>query len=327
MRSACLYQYELPMDSGVILRNQRLVTRQGWIVVLQDRHKTGMGEIAPLPGFSTETHEQAGEQAIGLLTHWIDAGTFDFSDLFPSVACGLSFALMELKSELPLSADYRSAPLCNGDPDDLVVRLTHMHMTGKKVAKVKVGMYEAVRDGIVTNTFLKAIPDLSLRLDANRQWTPLKAQQFAKYIQPQYRSRIAFVEEPCQCPEDSLVFSQETGIAIAWDESVRDVGFKVKAEVGVVAIVIKPTLIGSLDRCLELIDQAHNVGLEVIISSSLESTFGLTQLARLAAWKTPDTIPGLDTVQLFAKQLHQVWPDCLLPLVPLTDLEVIWQHK
>lgn len=50
-------------------------------------------------------------------------------------------------------------------------------MPGEKVAKVKVGLWEAVRDGMVVNLLLEAIPDLQLRLDANRARTPLKAQQ------------------------------------------------------------------------------------------------------------------------------------------------------
>ncbi|MGC6745017.1 hypothetical protein ACP0HM_11565 [Escherichia coli] len=56
--------------------------------------------------------------------------------------------------------------LCNGDPDDLILKLADM--PGEKVAKVKVGLYEAVRDGMVVNLLLEAIPDLHLRLDANR---------------------------------------------------------------------------------------------------------------------------------------------------------------
>lgn len=44
------------------------------------------------------------------------------------------------------------------------------------------GLYEAVRDGMVVNLLLEAIPDLHLRLDANRARTPLKGQQFAKYV-------------------------------------------------------------------------------------------------------------------------------------------------
>jgi O-succinylbenzoate synthase len=39
------------------------------------------------------------------------------------VAFGISCALAELNGELPLEADYRAAPLCTGDPDELFARL------------------------------------------------------------------------------------------------------------------------------------------------------------------------------------------------------------
>lgn len=280
MRSAKLYQYQLPMDSGVILRNQRLVTRDGWVVELKDGDRVGYGEIAPLPEFSDETAQQAGEQAQQLLERWVEGEAVELSEAFPSVAFGLSMAELELSGALPAEGNYQVAPLCSGDPDDLVQALSDM--PGDKVAKIKVGMYEAVRDGIVANMFIEAIPDIRLRLDANRNWTPLKAQQFAKYVKPEHRAGIAFLEEPCKTPADSLAFAQETGINIAWDETVRDEGFEVKAEPGVVAIVIKPTLVGSIQRCIELVQQAHKAGLTAIISSSMESSLGLNQLARVA---------------------------------------------
>ncbi|OAN13584.1 o-succinylbenzoate synthase [Photobacterium jeanii] len=324
MRSVKLYRYQLPMDTGVILRTQRLVTREGWVVELRDGDAIGRGEIAPLPEFSHETLEQAGEQAQAWLANWQATGEQDFGELYPSVAFGLSMALMELAGELPVEGNYQVAPLCSGDPDDLVVRLNAM--SGDKIAKIKVGMYEAVRDGIVANMFIEAIPEVKLRLDANRQWTPTKAHQFAKYVKPEHRSGIAFLEEPCTTPEESLAFAQETGINIAWDETVRDEGFEVKAEPGVAAIVIKPTLVGSVARCIELVEQAHAQGLTAIISSSMESSLGLNQLARFAKWQTADVIPGLDTMQLFKAQLEQAWPECELPVMPLSEQEVVWQQ-
>ncbi len=127
----------------------------------------------------------------------------------PSVAFGISCAQAELGGELPQAADYRAAPLCSGDPDELFARLAAM--PGEKVAKVKVGLWEAVRDGMVVNLLLEAIPDLQLRLDANRAWTPLKAQQFAKYVNPAYRQRIAFLEEPCKTREDSRPLAARQG--------------------------------------------------------------------------------------------------------------------
>ena len=194
-------------------------------------------------------------------------------------------------------------------------------MPGEKVAKIKVGLYEAVRDGMVANLLLEAIPDLHLRLDANRAWTPLKAQQFAKYVNPAYRSRIAFLEEPCKTRDDSRAFARETGIAIAWDESLREDDFEFIAEPGVSAVVIKPTLTGSLAKVREQVAAAHASGLTAVISSSIESSLGLTQLARIAAWLTPNTIPGLDTLNLMQAQLIRTWPDSALPCLDVTALE------
>lgn len=323
MRNAKLYSFSLPVDAGVVLRYQRLKTRDGFLVCLEQNGKQGWGEISPLPEFSRETLEQAQEATQSWLTTWC-AGENPVHSELPSVAFGISCALAEFEGTLPQDANYRAAPLCNGDPDDLILSLNDME--GEKVAKIKVGLYEAVRDGIVVNLLLEAIPDLKLRLDANRSWTPAKAEGFAKYVNPQWRDRIAFLEEPCKTPEESLAFAQATGINIAWDETVRDDGFEVKLQPGVTTIVIKPTLVGSLERCQMLVKQAHALGLDAIISSSIESSFGLTQLARIAQWLTPNSIPGLDTVDLIKQQLIRPWPNVDIPLISLEQLETVWQQ-
>lgn len=321
-RNAALYRYCLPMEAGVVLRNQRLKTRDGLLIHLQQGDQQGWGEIAPLPEFSQETLEQAQQAALIWLQAWL-AGEASAASELPSVAFGTSCALAELAEQLPLQADYRKAPLCTGDPDELFAVLSAL--PGEKVAKVKVGLYEAVRDGMVVNVLLEALPDLKLRLDANRSWTRVKADSFAKYVNPAWRDRIAFLEEPCKTRDESRDFALATGIAIAWDESVREADFVVQAEPGVAAIVIKPTLVGSLNRCRELVDQAHQAGLVAVISSSIESSLGLTQLARIAHWLTPDTLPGLDTLNLMQAQLMRGWPESTLPLLGTDALECLWR--
>lgn len=318
MRQAQLWRYQVPMDAGVVLRDRRLKTRDGLLVRLELNGAQGWGEIAPLPGFSVESLEEATDAARIWLNAW-QKGDDAALPTLPSVAFGLSCALAELTASLPKAADYRAAPLCTGDPDELFPLLSAM--PGEKVAKIKVGLYEAVRDGMVVNLLLEAIPDLSLRLDANRGWTPLKAQQFAKYVNPDYRARIAFLEEPCKTRDQSRAFAAETGIAIAWDESLREADFVMQAEPGVKAVVIKPTLTGSLDRVREQVAAAHAQGLTAVISSSIESSLGLTQLARIAAWLTPNTIPGLDTLSLMQAQLVREWPDSALPVWSTEALE------
>jgi O-succinylbenzoate synthase len=324
MRQATIYEYRLPMDSGVILRDRHLTHRIGWILSLEDDGQHGLGEVAPLLGFSQETHEEAGMQLRVIVSQWVSHHSIDDTKLFPSVACGFSFALAELNGELPTAAQCKTTPLCFGDPDDLVARLANQ---SAPLAKMKVGLYEPIRDGMITTVFLEAVPNLSLRLDANRQWTLPKALMFADYVPSVLRAKISFIEEPCQTPEQSLAFAKETGINIAWDETTREDDFTIVPQSGVVGMVIKPMLIGSLSRCLEMIKQAHAIGWQVVISSSLESSLGLHQLARLANWQTPKALPGLDTLSLFQMQLHTPWPECALPIQTLNDLPIVWDSN
>ncbi|WP_042859115.1 o-succinylbenzoate synthase [Dickeya sp. NCPPB 3274] len=321
MRQAILYRYSVPMDAGVVLRNQRLKARDGLLIRLRDGDREGWGEVAPLPQFSVETLEEASGAVQTQLQAWVSGQASDECGL-PSVDFGVSCALAELSGQLPAEADYRKAPLCNGDPDELFAMLQSLP---EQVAKVKVGLYEAVRDGMIVNLLLDALPELRLRLDANRSWTRAKADGFARYVMPAYRSRIAFLEEPCKTRDESRDFARATGIAIAWDESVREPGFRVEAEPGVAAIIIKPSLTGSLNRCRQLVEQAHQAGLTAVISSSIESSLGLTQLARLACWLTPGVLPGLDTLDLMQEQVVRAWPDSALPLIAADRLEPIWQ--
>ncbi|WP_070963716.1 o-succinylbenzoate synthase [Vibrio sonorensis] len=328
MRTAKIYRYALPMDSGVILREQRLTERVGFIVELSEGDKFGRGEIAPLPGFSSETEEEAYAQLVEQASLWVKGEQVDDTSWYPSVAFGLSMAKLELENGLPQAGNYQAAPLCSGDPDELLPKLANM--SGEKVAKVKVGLYEAIRDGLTVSLFLESIPDLTLRLDANRVWSAEKAQEFAKHVAPSLRQRISFIEEPCQVPGDSFSFAIDTGIAIAWDETlqhaVRNPDFRLEDLTGAKAIIIKPTLIGSVQRCQELVKSAANLGIKVVISSAIESSLGLTQLARMAQWLTPETVPGLDTISLFAEQLEVPWPTSDLPIRSLSEQSLIWQE-
>ena len=326
-RHAKLYRYQLSMDSGVVLRANKLSERIGYIIQLEYEGKTGFGEVAPLPGFSLEDAEQAGIQLQHELELWSHNNPqTPFDELYPSVAFGFSMAKMELRGDLNAEGNYQAAPLCTGDPDELIPVLNEMK--GEKVAKVKVGLYEAIRDGMLVSLFLESIPDLTLRLDANRAWKPEKAKQFIKYIAPSLRQRISFIEEPCQKPEESLVFAIDHGVAIAWDETlqeaVRSPEFNLSDLTGVKAVVIKPTLIGSVERCVAIIERAQQLGIKPVLSSSIESSLGLTQIARLAQQYLPNEVPGLDTVGLYQQQLEVSWPGCKLPVSTLAEQQLIW---
>lgn len=310
MRQAKLWRYAIPMESGVLLRDRRLTQREGLLLLLQENRRQGWGEIAPLPGFSSETLAQAQQACLAWIADWL-TGRSPTESALPSAAFGISCACAELDGVLPNAASWQSAPLCYGDPDALLLQL---QAQATPCAKMKVGLYEAARDGMQVSLLLDALPQLRLRLDANRSWTPEKARQFVRWLTPQQRVRIAFIEEPCRTPEESLRFAADCNVRIAWDETLREPGFTLRTQPGVAAVVIKPTLTGSIARVRQLIADARQLGLEAVVSSALESSLGLTQLARLACWLTPQSTPGLDTLSLMRQQLVRRWPGCDRPL-------------
>ena len=345
-RKVKLYHYQLPLDCAMILRGQSLTVREGWLIELHEQpnrsqlYKLGRGEIAPLPGFSKETATQAKQQLESVINSWLAHGVVDLSSCYPSVAFGFSMALLELDGGLPQTIHGHNNHHANSAlllaADHRLIKAKHAQLVTSALCKLKIATQPSVaaacHDGDIARYLLQTYSHLRLRLDANRRWSLAAALAFANQLPAEYRQRIDFIEEPCHTPSDCLQFARLTGIAIAWDESLRETDKNAQEQgalqlmsssnSGIKAIVIKPMLTGTVAYCAKLIELAHQQGLTAVISSSLESSFGLAQLACLAQLLTPDTTPGLDTVNVFKQQLAEPWPNCPLPLIPLTQLPV-----
>ncbi|MDR1529836.1 MAG: o-succinylbenzoate synthase [Burkholderiales bacterium] len=322
MRHATIFRYSIPFSGGAVLRDAQPKTRDGLILRLTEDRREGWGEAAPLPKFSRESLAQAETDLRNAAQRWLEYAAPP-EDSCPSAAFASSCAQAELDGVLPEARATRGALLCDGDLDTFIARLRAS--SNIALAKLKIGRDTPEREGERINLLLSMFPYLRLRLDANRVFTLDEARRFAQKIALPFRARIDFIEEPCVDSLTSLAFAQETAIAIAWDESARETGFVVQAVSGVAAIVVKPTLTGSIAHCRALCDAARRQKLSAVISSSIESTLGLTQLARLAAWLTPETPHGLDTAHLLGTQVLRRWRDCETPKLDIDDLEERWR--
>lgn len=310
MRHATLFHYQIPMTSGVILRKKQLTAREGFFIRLQEKDREGWGEIAPLPTFSRENLDDCLAQLKICLRKWQRSEKIKTTDFAPSVAFGVSFALAELNGALQLTENQRSCVLCHNDE-----KLNQANQT----AKMKIGREDPRKEGERVQHYLQHYPQLTLRLDANQAWDLKQALTFAEQIAPENRPQIAFIEEPCQTMADSLTFAAQSEIALAWDESTRRCDFQLQAAPFLRAIVIKPTLLGCFEDCVTLLNQAQQLNLETVISSSLESSLGLNQLARFAQQFAPQTIPGLDTLDLSGIQLIRPTQQSRYPLFGLNS--------
>jgi len=163
-------------------------------------------------------------------------------------------------------------------------------------------------------------PDVVLRADANRGWTLDQAVEFGTALNAAGVS-LEYLEEPTQRPEDIAAFCAATGIAVALDETVDDGPSSIAAigarravtpgaglPAGTTALVLKPGVLGGLEKTACLVRWAHRRGITTVISSAFESSVGLAALAAMAAASNCITgrhgnAHGLGTVSWFRQDV------------------------
>lgn len=305
---ADILRYRLPLRHALPLKQFNLTVREGLILRLCSRGRVGYGEIAPLPGFSHESLEEA-EIELRAFCRSVNVGYFQPASVDdsnsaavlkslskPSVAFGVESALWWLRQSEWCSPPV-TAPLLQGDTGQIVQRIEQWQGDWPKEFKLKIGRDSLKEDCARIRQVLDALPEcVRIKLDANRQWTLEQAISLATSIDVR---RIAYVEEPTANPGEFSELYGRTGLAFALDETVQQPGYQLQPMQGLAAIVIKPTLVGGLRRCRQLVTAARYSGARAIFSSSYESAIGLHILEQLSAQWTPEELPGLDTVSAF----------------------------
>ena len=142
----------------------------------------------------------------------------------------------------------------------------------------------------------------AVRADANRLWTLAEALQFASGLAAR-GAAVEYIEEPVANPRDIARFSEQTAIRVALDESLDDGSFLpqlvhaptggmelagapaegVVAAAAVSAVVIKPAVLGSMERMCALVRWCATHGVRCVLSSSFEGPVGIAKLAAVAA--------------------------------------------
>jgi len=324
-----LFRYRLPLVEQLILKGNKVTLREGFIVEIKnDNNKSGIGEIAPLPGFSNESLEEVLDQIRKGFSFFkdaeIDTSTDDFQAVFemlprqlsyPSVRFGIESAVLQLIAQnknLPvcrmLSKTSRDVVLINGllsgSPDQIQNKITKLNEKGYTAFKLKVGHGKVEQDAELVFKVREQIGEKALlRLDANRAWDKKQAFEFAGKVLP---CRIDYIEEPVKTSSmfKQLLKSDDWQLPLAIDESLSEIDeYELKKFKGVETLVLKPTLLG-LGKSLGFIREAKKIGCTVVPSSSFETGVGLTMLGHLsAAFGTPGYPAGLNTLEWFEHDL------------------------
>ena len=74
---------------------------------------------------------------------------------------------------------------------------------------------------------------------------------------------------------------------------------------GPAILILKPTILGGIEKVWQLMIHAQGLALETIMSSSYESSIGILGLANIAACAGHDYSNGLDTLKYFKEDVRQ----------------------
>ena len=320
LTSLSLYLYRLPLDRFLPVGKQRIDYRAGLVLQAKAQAEGEVREqyveIAPLSGFdidqqpllgfSRETLDEV-QQALVALLPKLQNQSIDClleqaeASSYPSIAFGLSLLHAKLSGKLDTVRPVTTTvPLIYQPTDapkaELIAKIAKLDTS----VKVKVAQTSMEDELSLIYGILSQRPELKLRLDANRGFSLEQALDFAACLP---LDSIEYIEEPCQQPQDNHTLHRAIPLPYALDESLNDPDYQFVMQEGLTALVIKPMLLGSIEKLQCLIDEASSHGVRCILSSSLEASLGINDLAHLAAILTPDEIPGLDTLAAFSQDL------------------------
>jgi O-succinylbenzoate synthase len=247
--TASFYRYRLPLVRPIELRTTVINERIGLLVrIATPSGHTGWGEIAPLPGYSPESLEEALVQACTIATV-ITRRDLDSADprltglrrqesFYASVRFGLESALLNLHASrtgqppahLISDASCESVhvnALFTGTGKRVVDAAVAAVERGYVAIKLKVGRDSLTKEVKTVRELRAALPEtVEIRLDANRAWPFEDAREFLAAIGSE---SVSYIEEPLTEPGRLPELRLATGAAYAVDESLQEVGWRVLA--------------------------------------------------------------------------------------------------
>ncbi|KAF2599247.1 hypothetical protein F2Q68_00008609 [Brassica cretica] len=231
------------------------------------------------------------------------------SSIFPSVRCGLEMALLNAmavrhdssllgilhcqKEEIG-SVQPHSVPICalvdsEGTPSEVAYVARKLVEEGFSAIKLKVARrVNSVQDALVLQEVRRVVGDqIEVRADANCRWTFEEAITFGLLVK---KCNLQYIEEPVQNKDDLIRFCEESGLPVALDETLDD--FKEcplrmlskYTHPGVVAVVIKPSVVGGFENAALIARWAQQHGKMAVISAAYESGLGLSAYILFASY-------------------------------------------
>ncbi len=324
--------FSIPLARPLQTARGPILARRGWVIRLTaDDGTVGLGEAAPHPHAprdevrreSALLHEAIAPLRGAALTR-VDEILVALGEAPAWISSAVDTALLDLVSRrrglsaaehlggsrrrrVPVNALLESA-----DSADLVAEARRLAAAGFTHAKRKASpAVEATRAEVEA---LAAVPQLSLRIDANGVWSESEARRACRACA---LPNVEWVEQPI-APGDVGALArvrQDSSVRIAADEQVTDVDVAralLEAQ-ACDALVLKLVQVGGPSVARRVAEMAGRSGVPVAVTSGIDTGIGIAAALAVAA-TVPGTLAacGLATGPLLAGDL--VWPS--IPVAP-----------
>lgn len=313
-------QYCRILKTPLVTSRFTLKKREGFIIRLKDEEgRIGFGEIAPLESFGSETFKEAFEFCYNL------EGTID-QEFIKSIdskkmCCRFAFqSAQNMINDAPISKDFEVAALIhlNDKIDNWAGYRTFKCKIGKLTFEEEKEALIRLKDRLPENTIL--------RLDANGSLTEATMQQWLKFLD---NYNIQYLEQPLGKGKEKWMseIAKDYRTAIALDESVTDLNaFERFIDIWEGWFVVKPSLLGDLDRFSQLREKSEN---PIVYSSIFETGIGMENALTIAASdKRNNHALGFGTNAYFYQdgfKLHGEGPTIHYGNNKKEDFEKIWE--
>ncbi len=284
-----------PLRTATRVWTERVV----FIIRYEAAGVVGWGEAAPLEGWGGESEIECAEQ----LMRWVESGVLPTT---PSASFGVDLAVLDHSARCADQPLWRflggqshtvscQETLGSISPQATLQRLGVAFDAGFRTAKLKVGA-DALRSDVervlkVSQSF----PDMKLRLDANGSWSVADA---AEFVEATREVNIDFLEQPLEVGDVlGLVELRQLGVSVAADEGAVTRVMRTRLiEAGAVdAIIIKPSVLGTVSELRDEVSRISAAGVRVVFSSAIESAIGRNTVAHVVAGLGTAEPAGLNT--------------------------------
>lgn len=314
-----LEAFSLDLHSPLETAAGSLTRREGFLVSVEYDGHHGVGEATPLPGW-TESHSECREalaRAADIAAE-LDWGIALAKTEAPAARHGLSLALAEARARRAEKPLYRhlnedrfvpsvpvNATIGDRAPAETVEAATAAVDEGFDALKLKVGARPIEDDIERLHAVREAVGEgVELRADANGAWSRDEAEYAFDTLAD---VGVAYVEQPL--PADDLAGHTKLRggpVDVALDEALTEYSVdEILAELAADVLVIKPMVVGGIDRAREVAMTARGVGVDPVFSTTVDAVVARTGAVHLAASLPDPRACGLATASLLAEDLSE----------------------